>query len=212
MKNNPGLEEFETPTVFARRIGVNKSTITRAIQSGRLHLIDGKLHVVQALADWENSLAGSRPDVEERHAEKRAMARTQDAAEDEKTDESIPCYSQEEKNAHSATAKPGTRTFYQAQKIDAENRLILLERAQRDHRRYSREAILAEAESFGGLLRGLLERMIDESAALLSILPDPGARREKLVSEIEKIRRTLRKQQPVIVRRLRKINLGRRSV
>lgn len=64
----------ETPAAFARRLGVHKSTVCRAIQAGRLIVSGGMLDVADSLQRWEDTKPGTRPDVLARHAAKRAPA------------------------------------------------------------------------------------------------------------------------------------------
>ena len=64
----------ETPAAFARRLGVHKSTISRAIAAGRLHLDGGFLDVDASLRLWQATKPGLRPDVLARHAAKRGQA------------------------------------------------------------------------------------------------------------------------------------------
>ncbi len=61
----------ETPAAFARRLGVHKSTICRAIKAGRLIVAGGMLDVADSLQRWEDTKPGTRPDVLARHAAKR---------------------------------------------------------------------------------------------------------------------------------------------
>jgi len=64
----------ETPAAFARRLGVHKSTISRAIAAGRLHLDGGFLDVDASMRLWQATKPGLRPDVLARHAAKRGQA------------------------------------------------------------------------------------------------------------------------------------------
>ncbi len=65
---------LETPAAFARRLGVHKSTISRAISAGRLVLDGGFLDVEVSLRLWQATKPGLRPDVLARHAAKRSPA------------------------------------------------------------------------------------------------------------------------------------------
>lgn len=58
----------ESLAAFARRLGVHRSTVTRAAQAGRLALApDGSVLIAQSLARWHATAAG-RLDVADRHA------------------------------------------------------------------------------------------------------------------------------------------------
>ena len=64
----------ETMAAFARRLGVARSTITRAAQAGRLVTRpDGLVLVAESLARWHATL-GPRADMAERHALARGAA------------------------------------------------------------------------------------------------------------------------------------------
>ncbi|MDY0136367.1 MAG: hypothetical protein RBS36_04270 [Thiomicrospira sp.] len=72
MTNNANnTSPLETKAEFARRLGVNRSTVTRGVQQGRI-LVNGKGLVLinESLARWEATKAG-RYDVEARHAANR---------------------------------------------------------------------------------------------------------------------------------------------
>ena len=72
MKNNAhNTSPVETKAEFARRLGVNRSTVTRGVQQGRI-LVNGEGLVLirESLASWEASKAG-RVDMEAYHAQKR---------------------------------------------------------------------------------------------------------------------------------------------
>jgi len=61
----------EHRAAFARRLKVNKSTVTRAIKAGRLVLAeDGSIEVEASLIRW-NETRGGRDDVAARHAANR---------------------------------------------------------------------------------------------------------------------------------------------
>ena len=65
---------LESKAAFARRLGVSRSTVTRAAQSDRLVInVDGLVLINESLAKWE-STKGARSDVEQRHAQNRGHA------------------------------------------------------------------------------------------------------------------------------------------
>lgn len=70
---NPGFSPAAGPVAeslaaFARRLGVHRSTVTRAAQAGRLALApDGSVLIAPSLARWHATAAG-RLDVADRHA------------------------------------------------------------------------------------------------------------------------------------------------
>lgn len=62
---------LETRADFARRLGVNRSTITRWVETGRV-VLSGALIDVEASQQRLAETGGARPDVAERHAAERA--------------------------------------------------------------------------------------------------------------------------------------------
>lgn len=65
---------IESMAAFARRLGVARSTITRAAQAGRLSLTpDGQVRIAESLARWHDT-RGGRDDVADRHAATRGAA------------------------------------------------------------------------------------------------------------------------------------------
>jgi len=68
------LPKTETRAQFAARLGVHRSTITRAVEAGRLVLHEnGHILVAPSLKRWHETKAG-RTDMEARHAQNRGAA------------------------------------------------------------------------------------------------------------------------------------------
>lgn len=216
-------EMRETPASFARRLGVHKATVTRAIQSGRLTRgDDGLLDVDDSLRSWEATKAGTRPDVAARHQRARspasatanhAQARapqnassappqapqaTPAAAHD-------PAEGQEQVHDHAdqPAPMPGRQQHYAAIRIGAQNNLIKLGIALRTHRRYPLASIRAEALALGGVLRASLDRLVDQTAPRLALLTTTEQRQALLAAEANSLRRALRRELPRALRRLR---------
>ena len=205
------------PVDFARILGIHKSTVTRAIQSGRLIAVDGKLDVQENLRRWESTKAGSRPDVAARHASQRpqdsrtpvrtaenATAAQADTLTDEKSgperEENLPA-----DQAGSSSLESGTLPYFTARRIDAQNKLVKLGMQLRAGRRYPVEGMRREALALGGTLRASLERLVDQTAPRLAVTSDRAARRDLLEAETRQLRRDLRREFVRSLRRLRAI-------
>lgn len=193
-----GLPKIETRAQFAARLGVNRSTITRAVQAGRLVIHEsGNILVEPSLQRWRET-KGSRDDVAARHAEKRGA--------------DIPALGHGEKaaTARNASATQGeteegnSRTTYKAAVLKYENETIKLEMALRRGMRYTIDDIKREALGLGGNLRASIERLIDQTAPRLAVMADPAARRDLLAAECAAMRRTLRAEFVRAMRRLKR--------
>ncbi|CAM3827345.1 hypothetical protein [Castellaniella denitrificans] len=204
---------LESKAAFARRLGVNKSTITRAAQAGRLVMEGGEVNVEASLARW-HATQGGRPDVAERFAEQRGQA--------------IPDVSTPYSAAASATAAdsgplPGAvagelhtqpyaqpapdagsadRTHYKALTLRFENETIKLEMALRRHMRYPLPSVRREAYGLGLALRASVERMVDQTAPRLAAAQTPE-RRALLIAECHALTRAMHVEFVRALRRLR---------
>lgn len=218
----------ETPAAFARRLGVHKSTISRAIAAGRLHLDGGFLDVDASLRLWQATKPGLRPDVLARHAAKRgqaipeahpaaatprsAPARLGDNAEaaecagadvgDADDLSEIPADAATETTPAAADGAPRLADYTQSL-LAAQNALARLSIQLRTHKRYPADAMHDEAQALGATLRGALERLVDQTAPRLAVQSDPGARRALLEEQVKALGRTLRREMPRALRRLR---------
>ncbi len=218
----------ETPAAFARRLGVHKSTISRAIAAGRLHLDGGFLDVDASLRLWQATKPGLRPDVLARHAAKRGQAipEAQPAA---ATPRSAPARLGDNADAAEysgadvgdaddlsdlpADAATGTTPAvadgaprladYTQSLLASQNALARLSIQLRTHKRYPADAMHDEAQALGATLRGALERLVDQTAPRLAVQSDPGARRALLEEQVKALGRTLRREMPRALRRLR---------
>lgn len=191
----------ETRAQFARRLGVNRSTITRAIQTGRL-IVDGSDNILveESLTRWHES-KGGRADVEARHAKNRGAV--------------IPEAGQGQKDATAArksatTAQQGesntvgTRVSYKTIALEFENAAIKLEMALRRGTRFPLDDVKREAYAIGGTLRAALERLIDQTAPRLAVMRDKAARQRLLIAECRGVARVINGEFPRALRRLKK--------
>ena len=94
---------IESKAAFARRLGVNKSTVTRAAEAGRIVLTPrGQVEVEKSLERW-HATKGARSDVAARHAEKRGA--------------DIPEAAPVEKNATKARKTSGAHSLHNSSVI-----------------------------------------------------------------------------------------------
>ena len=220
----------ETPAAFARRLGVHKSTISRAIAAGRLVLDGGFLDVEVSLRLWQATKPGLRPDVLARHAAKRSPAIPEaipaaaaprsapetaaGAAEDDDAATELDRLLGGDEDGEGsppadAAGSPRLADYTQAL-LASQNALARLSIELRTHKRYPADAIHDEAQALGATLRGALERLVDQTAPRLAVQRDPAARRALLVEQVKALGRTLRREMPRALRRLRLA--GKKSV
>ena len=195
-------QETETRAQFARRLGVNRSTVTRAVQDGRLVLTDtGRILVEPSLCRWHET-KGGRTDVEARHAQYRGEGAPVAAMDGENATESREI-TDKAQSAVSETEGKGGRAKFKALALDFENQAIRLEIALRQFQRYPLAAIEKEGAAIGGVVRSVLERLIDQTAPRLASLPSPDDRRRLLEAEVRAARRAVNGEFPRALRRLR---------
>lgn len=195
------MERRETPAAFARRLGVNKSTISRAIRTGRLILEDGLLDIDSSLQRWKNTKTGQRPDVAARHAANRLEANPKHISAE--IAPPTPAESSHPLPDAAAGSGPPSLATYTQELLSAQNALARLLIQLRTHKRYPLESIQREAQALGATFRGALERLVDQTAPRLAVQTDPNTRRATLDGEVARLRRLLRKEMPRALRRLR---------
>lgn len=191
----------ESRSAFSARMGVNKSTVTRWAQAGRLVVDEAGLVMVAESQARIAATMGHRGDVAERHAAQRGA--------------DVPTPQTVDKNAlagvsgsavgDAADGLPvgGGRARYQALTMQFENQSIKLEMALRRGLRFPREAVKHEAQGLGSMLRAALERMIDIAAPQLAAEKNEGARRRLIANELEKVKHSIKREFPAALRRMR---------
>lgn len=191
----------ETRAKFAARLGVARSTITRAVQAGRLVLHEnGHILVEPSLKRWHET-KGGRDDVEARHAETRGAAIPEAGNVPENA---TAARKPRNEAATSGELEGGSRAAYKAAALKYENDAIKLEIALRRGHRYPLAAIRHEALGIGGTLRASIERLIDQAAPRLAVLSDPAARRQLLQAEARRIARIIKHEFPRALRRMQR--------
>lgn len=193
---------------FAKHLGVNRSTVTRAVDAGRIHLeADGTIDFEKATAAWHAS-AGGRADVAARHAAQRGSA--------------IPDSQPGQKNAPAARfdepgidgldsdgLADGQRAHAKALLMRFENEIIKIEMALRRGLRFERAAVRREAASLGATLRAGLERVIDQCAPRLAASQDATERRRVIEKETRRLRWIIKREIPRALRRMKDAGQGK---
>ena len=188
---------YESQSAFARRIGVSAVTIYKAVKTGRLILSDGKLHIADSLRRWESTKPGTRPDVSARHAANRAAAIPSPPAATKPQQTAIADVSDSAEDDG-----PGIAHYRKVELIAAIN-TAKLEIALRTGERFPVADIGSQAGALGATLRASLERLVDTTAARLTLATTNAARVELIKAETKSIRRLMTKQFVRSIRALR---------
>lgn len=191
----------ETRSAFASRMGVNKSTVTRWAQAGRLVVDEAGLVKVAESQARITATMGHRGDVAERHAKTRGAEVSAPQAAEKNAAAGV--YGNTVGDAADGLPAGGGRARYQALTMQFENQSIKLEMALRRGLRFPREAVKHEAQGLGSMLRAALERMIDIAAPQLAAEKSEGARRRLITNELEKVKRSIKREFPAALRRMR---------
>lgn len=203
----------ETRAAFARRLGVHKSTITRAEQAGRIVMAGDLVDVERSVERWY-ATKGGREDVAARHAENRGGDWVTPPREGENgtTGRESRATTQPAGEKTSATGGPGgagsdgagaARTRYKALALQYENQQIKLEMALRRGLRYPLASVRREAAGLGATLRAAMERIIDQTAPRLAVMGSDLDRRRLLEAELARVRWMLKRELPRALRRMR---------
>lgn len=195
---------IESQAAFARRIGVNRSTVFRHVEAGRV-IVVGKMIDVEASLALLAATTGTRPDVTARHA---AEKQGQPSANTSHPEKIAPAPENDALSAGAVAEKRSdpkeSKSHYKAQALAAENNTILLERDLRRGRRHALASVKKEAAGIGATLRSALERLVDQTAPRLAVMPQAAARADLIRAEIAAVRRLIRAEFPRALRRIRK--------
>jgi len=201
---------LESKAAFARRLGVNKSTITRAEQAGRLVMQGGKVDVAASLDRW-HATAGGRTDLTEKHAQQRGQSIPP-----------IPTHIPDQKNAatglySSVNTTDATsdetdphhtsRTRYKTMVLHFENEAIKLDMALARGLRHRLADIQREALGLGAALRASVERLVDQTAPRLADTSERTARAALLAAACTALNRSIKLEFVRSARRLRQSGL-----
>lgn len=219
---------------FARWFGVNKSSVTRARQAGRLVLTaDGKVDFEQSAARW-HATGGARPDMAARHAAQRGAALPHPSASDENAATAAAARPAGQTGADTearsqpaggrapgdagdlppglgdgAPADGASRARYKALVLHYENQTIKLEMALRRGLRYPKAAVAREAAGLGAMARAGIERVVDQVAPRLAATTSDADRRRILAAELQRLARDLKREGPRALRRLNESVAGK---
>lgn len=200
-----GLPKTESRAQFAARLGVARSTITRAVQAGRLiQHENGHILVGPSIKRWHETKAG-RTDMEAHHAENRGAAIPEaDISQKNATAARKTAKTRNNTATESETTETGSRTSYKGIVLKFENDLIKLEMALRRGQRYPIDHIKNEAVSIGGTLRAGLERLIDQAVPRLAMTTSPAIRLQILEKEARHLARLIKCEFPRALRRMQR--------
>jgi len=193
---------IESKAAFARRIGINKSNVTRAAQAGRIVLtVNGQVDVEKSLARWQ-ATKGARDDVAARHAENRGADVMLDQQGTENGTAGLKTATTPATDAQPTTDTTG-RTHYKAAVLHYENSSIKLEMALRRGMRYPRGLVKREALGMGSTVRAAMERIIDQTAPRLAVMTNELDRRRLIETELRRLRWMVKQELPRSLRRMR---------
>jgi len=197
---------IETKAAFARRIGINKSNVTRAAQAGRIVLTPGGMVNVEASIQRWYETKGGRDDVAARHAENRgAVGSVAGVKAENGTAARFTATAAQPMGEGNATPQGGgeTRTRYKAVAMQYENQSIKLEMALRRGLRYPIALVKRESLGIGSSLRAAVERVIDQTAPRLAVMTNDLDRRRLLDAELRRLRWMVKSELPRALRRMR---------
>lgn len=199
----------ETQAAFARRLGVNRSTVHRHVAAARVVVTPDGLIDVEASLQRLASTTGTRPDIAARHAAARPsgaipvpsqLAQPDTAAQPGHDEAEGMDADPDDAN----TPQEARKARYKAIAMQAENNLILLERDIRRGRRHPLQAVRHEATGLGATLRAELERLVDQTAPRIAVAPGREAIRALVQAEIAAVKRVIRTEFTRSLRRIRK--------
>lgn len=202
----------ETAAAFARRLGIHRSTVCRALQDGRL-LADsrGRLEIEQNIALWNASQTGQRPDVAARNAANRSTA-TMDATEEQNASAGLTTPAEQPslpggEDAESSGQDAASARYWSERLMAARNDVMQLRNDLQAGVLYRSDAARKEFSTLGGVLRAAIERWPAQLSPNLCRLPREG-RMELLRLSVGILLRELRRRELQAARRLRSRSEG----
>lgn len=228
-----GIREFAGSDAIRARYGraVAPSTITRMGQDGKLIMQGGKIDVEASLKRMDElGLGKIRSDVADRHAKdaqnqaqagqgiptqgqapqtpKNAAFDVNQSANQSATHDATSATAETQAGKEAET-DPGidssqSKTRYKAIALHYENQTIKLGMGLNRGLRYYRADVRDEAHSLANAVRAGVERLIDQTAPRLAVIPGHADRGYLLRREVRKLVRMLNREYPNALRRLRK--------
>lgn len=157
---------------FARRVGVSRQSIGKAVKEGRLQLNGRRrLDLKPSLKRWEETKAHTRPD--------RETAAPAPAAEDAEFEGEI--------------TDTDSRAFWRGEILKAETTALEIELDLRKRSRYQVGDTEKHLSEIGGAIRGGVERLIDQLAPRL-LAVNPADRHELMQREIQRLKTEVKNQ------------------
>lgn len=184
-----------TQSEFAAILGKDKSYVTRLKQAGRLVLAaDGRVDVEKSQALIAATADPSRAEVAAARDARKGIALRAVTEAAAPPDINLP----------DVSPAAGSRAHYKMLAVGFENKTVKLGMALDRRLRYQREAARREPRVVGEMLRAAIERMIDQTAARLTVVRDPDERRALIAAETRKIKRVVRVEFVRAIRRMGK--------
>ncbi len=187
---------IESKSNFAKRLGVNKSTVTRWGKAGRLELAQNGKVLIEPSIKKINATQGHRTDVTERHAKSRGQSSQRNATTQQPEQNQIKTaiVSVEEATAenqsHQGEQNPqdqNDRSFYKAIEMDYGNKLLKLDESLERGLRISKEDFFSEIADFANSLKTGIEHLIDNTAPQIAGMSDPEEKNKKIKDQFEKL-------------------------
>lgn len=191
----------ETKADFARRLRVNRSTITRAAKQGRIVCdLKGRVIIEDSLQRWKDT-AGPRTDMQAAHAATRgqtipAPEQAPSGHESDEGDDTLP--------PTALIDSEGLRARWQAHTLHWTNSRTRLDMELDRRERLMRDDVTRTTEALGGAARAGMERLVDELAPRLTVTTDPAERRDLLATGLHQLTDRLRDEHRRAIDRLRK--------
>lgn len=182
---------------FARHLGVNRSTVTRMGQQGRLVLApNGKVKVAESIAQI-NATQGARNDVAQRHAIERgheiALHTNATSAATDKRSEASQWLSEDEEEEMSLDPQTidKNRADVKAEKMHYENELFDLNDAIEAGTVLEKDSFSMEIADLGKAISDGLDRIVDNLSPQLIAKPSKSNRYAMISKSLKELREEL---------------------
>lgn len=173
-------KQKETRAAFARRLGVNRGTVTRWGQAGRLVFsIDNKVLIAESIARLD-ATKGARSDVSDRHAQQRGK--------------SIPAPDTTPQESEPSSPIDGSgdqRAEFKRRTIQAQTQAAKIEIALEEGLRLPLDLLRNESQAIGGGIRQAIERLVDEAAPRIAATNCHTDRRQIIGDAVRDAKRSI---------------------